>query len=300
MGNHKIAQRASYLVIGANAVLLLIKAAASSVSDSLAIMSETVNSLTDVFASVAVLICVYIASQNADEKHPFGHSRAEPLAGLVVAIFTGIMGWEVIREPLPGLLNQVTEPKEVGPWALPALIITLVVKAGMTYALNKTARKVHSPALKASAIDCRNDMLVATVAIFGVCLAGNYPNLDTVAAIVIGVYILYNAYAIGRENVDYLMGTTPDAELMNDIRKAAEKVEHVNSVSDVRGHFVGTFVHVELAVIVDGDLTTADSHEIAETVRERLEAQPVIDRAFIHIEPEGSGRPAIPPPGVVK
>ena len=89
--------RATWVAIGANTLLLGLKAGATSLSKSLTIFSETLNSLSDVVSSVVILICVRLAWQNPDEDLPFGHRRAEPIAGLFVAIFTGILGFEVCR-----------------------------------------------------------------------------------------------------------------------------------------------------------------------------------------------------------
>jgi cation diffusion facilitator family transporter len=285
----KLARRATYVVLGGNVLLLLLKAWATTVSDSLAIFSETINSLTDVAASIAVLVSVRAASLAPDDQHPFGHSRAEPIAGLIVAIFTGIMGWEVLHSPLDRLTGPA-EPLYIGPYALPVLVFTFVLKAGMTWYLLRRARKVHSPALRASAIDCRNDMMVAVLAMVGVGVGNLHPSVDAVAALLIGGYIVYNAYGIGRENIDYLMGSTPSEELRREIRDRAAQVDSVRDVLEVKAHYVGSFIHVELKVLIDGDLTTRDSHDIAERAQVEVESLPAIDRAFIHVEPARSAK----------
>lgn len=284
MPKSKLARRATYVVLAGNVLLLGLKAWATTVSDSLAIFSETINSLTDVAASIAVLISVRAASLAPDADHPFGHSRAEPIAGLVVAIFTGIMGWEVLHSPIDRLTGPV-EPLYVGPYALPVLVFTLLLKAAMASYLLRRARKVHSPALRASAIDCRNDMLVALLAIVGVAAGNLHAAIDAAAALLIGGYIVFNAYAIGRENIDYLMGTTPSRELLEEISDRAARVSRVNGVRDVKAHYVGSFVHVELDVLIDGDLSTHESHAVAEQARGEVESLEAIDRAFIHVQP---------------
>jgi cation diffusion facilitator family transporter len=287
----RTARRATYLVIGGNLLLLILKASASSVSESLAILSETVNSLTDVFASIAVLICVRLAAKSADEDHPFGHTRAEPIAGLVVAIFAAIMGWEVFRSPLMKLLEEgATKPIDAGPLALPVLIFTVLLKSAMTWYLARTARLVNSPALRASSADCRNDIPVALLAIGGVVFGQLHPMVDALAAMAISLYIFRNAYQVGRENIAYLMGTVPDKELLEEIHAHAAGVPAVISVRSIRAHYVGNFVHVEIDVLLDGRLATFASHEIAERVRHQVETIPAIDRAFVHVEPS-TGHP---------
>jgi cation diffusion facilitator family transporter len=280
-----IAMRATMIGMAANFGLFLLKAFATSVSDSLTIFSETLNSLADLVAATAVLLCVRWAYQQADESHPFGHRRAEPVAGLLVAIFTGILGFEVCRTAVLNLAHPV-EAKEIGVYPIIALCITAVVKTFMASFFNRRARQLHSPAFRATAVDSRNDVLLACQGLIAVVLATvRLPVLDTIAALLVGLYILYQGHGIGMENIDSLMGKAPEPEMMQDIRSAAGRVPHVREIADARGHYVGTFVHVELTARVDGDLTTTESHDVAEEVRESVENLAMVDRAFVHIEP---------------
>jgi len=280
-----IAMRATIFGMTANFGLFVLKAFATSVSESLTIFSETLNSLADLVAATAVLLCVRWAYEQADESHPFGHRRAEPVAGLLVAIFTGILGFEVCRTAVLNF-TQPVESKEIGVYPIIALCITAVVKAGMARFFNRRARELHSPAFRATAVDSRNDVLLACQGLVAVVLASlKLPVLDTVAALLVGVYILRQGHNIGMENIDYLMGKAPEPELMADIQRAAERVPQVRQIAEVRGHYVGTFVHVELTARVDGELTTTDSHDVAEAVRQAVEKLGMVDRAFVHIEP---------------
>jgi len=136
-------------------------------------------------------------------------------------------------------------------------------------------------------------MPVAMMAIVGVAFGGLHPMIDAVAALCIGIYIFRNAYQIGRENVDYLMGCVPDKELLEAIRQQAADVNKVYDVRDIRAHYVGNFVHVEVEVMLDGELATYESHDVAEAVRRQIEALPAIDRAFVHVEPLPKQAPSL-------
>lgn len=281
------AKRATLVAVAANALLLLIKGSATGLSDSLTIFSETMNSLADVVSSVVVVMCVYWALKHPDEDHPFGHRRAEPLAGLIVAIFAGILGFEVCKAAALDLVNGV-RPERIGPWPMVALGLAAVSKLALTVYFRRAAAATNSPALRATAIDCRNDVLVAVQGLLAVVLAAwQLPQLDRIAALIVGVYILYSAHRIGMENIDFLMGRAPDETLLKRIRAAADDAGAVQAVVDVRAHYVGTAVHVELTALVDGALPTEVSHDVAEQVREQVEALADVDRAFVHIEPYG-------------
>ena len=286
-----IARRAALVGLAANAMLLVLKAAATGLSDSLTIFSETLNSASDLVAAVVILLCVHWASKRPDEDHPFGHRRAEPIAGLLVSIFTGILGFEVCRTAVTNLTAGITA-SNIGPFPVVALCVTAGVKLCLWVYFSRTGRRLDSPAFRATAADCRNDVLLAVqgLAAVGVAAVG-VPVLDTLSAIVVGLYILYSAHRIGMENIDYLMGKAPEPELLARIRSAAAGVDGVVQVGDIKGHYVGTFIHVELTARVDGSLPTIDSHDLAEATRAAVEQLDAVDRAFIHIEPIGTARP---------
>jgi len=285
-----MAMRATVYGMTANFGLLILKATATSLSDSLTIFSETLNSLADLVAATAILLCVRWAYEQPDASHPFGHRRAEPVAGLLTAIFTGILGFAVCRTAIVNLVEGVATQR-IGVYPIAALCITAVVKTIMAAFFGRRARQLHSPAFRATAVDSRNDVFLALQALTAVVIA-NYrlPMLDNIGALLVGIYILWQGHSIGMENIDYLMGKAPGPELVQDIQSAAEQVPRVREVADVRGHYVGTFVHVELTARVDGNLTTHESHEVAEKVRESVENLGMVDRAFIHIEPMQKGK----------
>lgn len=273
------------VALGANALLLALKAGATGISDSLTIFSETLNSLSDFLGAIIVVVFVTWAHRSNDADHPFGHGRAEPIAGLVLALFTAILGFEVVRSVLMDWIEPSTRP-HVG-WApIAALVVAGLVKSALAIYFRRLGRELDSPAFRASAIDSRNDVLVAAQAVLALILVQvRWEIFDSISALLVGLYILYSAFHIAMENIDYLMGKAPDHRLCERIRAAAENVRHVQQVDDLKAHYVGTRVHVELTTRVDGGLSTVESHDIAEEVREAVESIHEVDRAFVHVEP---------------
>ena len=163
--------RITILGILLNAILCTLKFIFGLISNSLAVLSDAFNSLIDIVSSIAIFIAVKVSNQKADEGHPFGHHRAEPLAGVVVAIFAGIIGFEIIREGIEGL---IFDKKEImGIYAIGVLAFTMIVKLIMAVHFLSEGKKLNSPAIKASGIDSRNDVLVSFVALIGVVLYMN-------------------------------------------------------------------------------------------------------------------------------
>ncbi len=268
----------------ANLLLLILKASASGISDSLTIFSETLNSLSDFIGAIVILIFVRWAHRKTDDDHPFGHHRAEPIAGLVLGLFSGILGIEVIRHAIIDLSTGAQN--QIGPWPAIVLAVAIAVKGGLAVYFRRLSQSLASPAFRASAVDCRNDVIVGIQALIGVSLAqANLSVFDGISALLVGIYILYSAYIVAAENIDFLMGKAPEPKINEEIKRIARQVDRVVEVDEIRAHYVGIYIHVELTARVWGDLPTSVSHEIAEEVRDAVEQLPEVGRAFVHIEP---------------
>ncbi len=279
-----IAFRATVWNIVGNTALFILKIVAGLMSGSIALISDALNSFTDIVSSIAVFVCVRISSKQADEGHPFGHSRAEPVAGLIVAILAGILGFELIRSSFERLL---TKPQvSVTSFIVIVPVVTIIVKLIMSWYFKRIARAVHSSAIMASSVDSFMDVFVSFAALIGILgVAFGYPILDPAAGFAISLWIIYTGYKIGVENIDYLMGRAPAPELMEEIKAAAMSVENVKGLNTVRAHYVGNFIHVEIHIEVDKDMTTGESHSVSDAVEISLDKIEAIDRSFVHIDP---------------
>src|SRR3989338_7747544 len=133
-----IAFRATMLNILGNAGLFAMKLVAGLASGSIALISDALNSLNDIAASIATFICVYISDKQADEGHPFGHGRAEPIAGLIIAVLAGILGFEVIREGVERIIEG--RRAVVEPYTLLVPLITMAAKGAMSWHFNRVGK----------------------------------------------------------------------------------------------------------------------------------------------------------------
>jgi cation diffusion facilitator family transporter len=278
------AKKVSLLAIFANLFLFIIKLVAGILSNSFAVISDSINSLMDIISSVAVYISILIGSKKADEDHPFGHHRVQPVAALIVAILMGIVGFEVLKSAVEKLF--VVSEYSFIIWVVAVLIITIILKLLMYKYLRLYAYKANSPALMASAIDSRNDILISASALFGFIGAIlGYAFLDSVAAIVIGILIIKSGYDIGIENIAYLIGKKPDNTLLRQIKKQVDGLSGVIDSHDILAHYVGNIVHVEIHIEIDKRLKLIDAHNIAVAVRDSVQSIEGIGRAFVHVDP---------------
>ena len=277
-------QAATWLGIAGNAALCAAKIVVGFTFNSIAIISDSFNSLTDIVASAIVLVSVRSSYRAPDASHPFGHARAQPLAGLVVAILTGIVGFEIIAQSVGRLVGK----ERIQPGVIPLVLVgfVVVVKLGLYFVARVTAKRTRSTALMASAMDHRNDVLISAAVIFGVGASNlGYPIFDPLAAIAVGLWIIWAGFRIGRDNIKFLMGAAPPAELVQRIKSIAHATEGVLDLNDVFAHYVGTAVEIEVHIDVDSRLTIEAAHAIGKKVQRAIEDLDEISRAFIHIDP---------------
>ncbi len=278
-------RQATVMGIAANSGLFALKFLAGMMTGSLALLSDSLNSFADTAYSVAVFIAVGVSHQKPDKEHPFGHHRAEPVAALIIAILAGILGFEIIKEGFMGLFASQAHIFSI--FGITALLTSMAVKSGMWAYFKRVAKRLDSPAISASSVDSRNDVLVSLVALLGFSgPAMGLPNLDFYASILIGAFIIWSGYEIGSKNIDYLMGSSPGSKKLKEIREKVESIEGVLGIHDTRAHFVGNYLHVQIHIEVDKDLHTDKAHEIGKRVETAVEGIPSVDKAFVHIDPK--------------
>jgi cation diffusion facilitator family transporter len=267
-----------------NAVLFAVKLLGGILSGSLALLSDSFNSLNDIIASVAIFLAVRIGSKKADLDHPFGHRRAEPIAGLIVAIFAAILGFEVVKNAFEGFFDP--KPVTVSGLIYAVILGGIALKLFLFILFRVEARKSRSPAFAASSMDYRNDLLVSFSVLVGIGFGRVGIRIaDNVVALFIGLFIIYSGFRIGIENVDYLMGKRPPEDIIRRLTGKALTVQGVKDLNEVKAHFLGNYIHVEVHIEVDKDLSTERSHRIARDVQDLLQEDETVDHAFVHVDP---------------
>ena len=280
----KVTKFSGYLALVANIFLFIIKAIAGFFSGSIALISDAANSFTDILASIALMFSIKVSHKRADFTHPFGHHRAEPVGGLIVAIIAALLGFEVIRASIMRLFV----PKEifVNFWIFLVVFITIIIKTVLYFYFHHVSRKHQRVAIKALAIDSINDVAVSSLVMVNFIIYSldlNY--VDGVFGILIGLWIIRNGFKIGIENIDYLMGKRPSDDVLKKIKKAALAVKDVKRVNDIFAHYVGIYVHAEVHIGIDKKTSMKRSHNISVKVKDKIEDLGIVDRAFIHIDP---------------
>ncbi|MCK6600399.1 MAG: cation diffusion facilitator family transporter [Bacteroidetes bacterium] len=277
-------RKATWFAFAGNSFLFVLKLSLGLISGSIAVISDAIHSLLDIVATIIIAIGIKVGREKADAEHPFGHHRAEPIAGLIIAVIAGILAVEVVQEAVTSLFKG--EREILGTIAMLALALTILTKVIMAWYLRRLSKKVHSSSVRALAIDSRNDVLATSVALAGVFGAElGFSSADALAGIVVAVFIFKGGWEIGLENIDYLMGKTADEEVLRKIRFAALSVKGVLALNTLRSHYVGNKIHVEIHIEVDHLMTTRDSHQISDDVESAIESLEDVSKAFVHVDP---------------
>lgn len=297
----RLYQRAIWIAVIGNGALALAKGAIAGLSGSTALLATAVDSTSDLVYSLFMAWGLWSSQQPADESHPQGHARIEPVVSAGIALMMGIAGFEVVRQALDHLIGE--PPTFASGWPVAVLIGSALVKVIMYLVVRRVGQQARSPAIAASAQDNLVDVISAGTALVGVLAAGwIHPRADPIAGLLVSLWIFRNAIGILLENLGYLTGRAAEPDLLKQIVAAAREVPGVAGVHRVIADYVGPQLRAELHVDVDGEISFLSAHEISDAVRDAVQALDEVDLAYVHVEPaqlhtEEPGTGSEPGPG---
>ncbi|MGB8704964.1 MAG: cation diffusion facilitator family transporter [Gillisia sp.] len=279
--------KTSVLSIIGNTLMAIVKGLAGIFGNSYALIADAIESTTDVFSSLLVLLGLRYAAKPPDENHPYGHGRAEPLITFAVVGFLVISATIIAYESIEHIQTPHKLPK---PYTLIVLGIIVIVKEIFYRVVSRRGKKANSSALQADAWHHRSDAITSLIAFIGISIAlimgKGYENADDYAALVASLIILYNAYKILRPALGEAMDEHMYDDLIEEIRKITEEVTEVHNTEKCYVRKTGMTYHVDLHIVVEATITVKDGHEIAHTVKdELLKNLPEIANVLIHVEP---------------
>jgi len=279
--------RATLLGLILNTFLAVIKLLAGIFGASHALVADAVESLADIFSSVVVWRGLVVAAEPADEDHPYGHGKAEPIAAAIVSAMLLLAAVWITVQAVRGMGHERSAP---APFTLVVLLGTIAVKEALFRFVARESAHVDSSAMHADAWHHRSDALTSLAAAIGisVTLVGGkgYEAADDVAAIAAAVIIAWNGSRLLRPAVNELMDRAPSHELVQRLTRIAQSVPGVEAVEKCLVRKMGYLYFVDMHVEVDPQMTVQRSHEIAHDVKNKIrsEVHSVRD-VLVHIEP---------------
>jgi cation diffusion facilitator family transporter len=279
--------RATFLGLVVNTLLASTKLAAGILGRSHALVADAVESLADVFSSIIVWRGLVVADAPADEDHPYGHGKAEPLAAAIVSIMLMLAAtWIVVQS-----LREIAEPHLApAPFTLVVLLVIIVIKESLFRFVWREAMSVESTAMQTDAWHHRSDAItsLAAAAGIGIALLGGkkYAAADDWAAIVAAAIIAWNGWRLLQPALNELMDRSPNREIIEQIRTIGEMTTGVAGVEKCFVRQMGYSYFVDMHIEVDPQMTVQRSHDIAHDVKDKVRARfPRVRDVLIHVEP---------------
>lgn len=288
---YRDAGRAALLGLVINLLLGLVKLGGGVFGRSVALISDAVNSLGDALGSGVVLFALRVAQQPPDEEHPYGHTRAEAIAGsnvaLLIIVSALLVAWEALQR-----LGHVHAVPPV--WTLWIAGANVVIKESLYWYKRRVGRRTGSSALIANAWDHRSDALCSLAVLIGLSLVRwggrDWMAADDVAALVVVAAILWSGARLLRKSASELMDVQAEPDLVRRIRETAEAVPDVLAVEKLWVRKSGLEYFADIHVEVDPDLSVARGHEVGHQVKDRLRAAfPALRDVLVHLEPHDVG-----------
>ncbi|MDT0645245.1 cation diffusion facilitator family transporter [Zunongwangia sp. F260] len=284
----QVAIRTTYLSILGNVLLALAKGITGIFGNSYALIADAIESTTDVFSSVLVLFGIRYSTKPADENHPYGHGKAEPLITFAVVGFLLVSATIIAYE---SIINIQTPHKIPEKYTLIVLGIIVIIKELFYRFVSKRSDTTNSTSLKADAWHHRSDAITSLMAFVGISIAvymgKGYETADDWAALLASGFIVYNAFLIFRPALSEIMDEHLYDDFIEEIRTISDSVDGVIAIEKCFVRKAGLFFHIDLHLIVKGDITVTKGHAIAHNLKSELQEKfPEISDVLIHVEPD--------------
>ncbi|HMG10998.1 MAG TPA: cation diffusion facilitator family transporter [Mucilaginibacter sp.] len=279
--------RTTQIGIGISIALVFMKAIAGHLGHSYALIADATETGADVFSSTLLWIGLKIAMKPADQEHPYGHGKAEPIVSIIISFFLmGAAIW-IAWHAIEFVRTPHDMPKR---FTLYILLGVIIIKEGMfRYVLN-IANQIGSNAVKADAYHHRSDAITSIAAFIGIVIAliagKGYEGADDWAALLASGIVFYNAIQLLRPGLAEIMDTAPSGEIVDQVRELAAEVKEVKFIEKCYVRKMGFDYFVDLHIQVDQNLSVAEGHRIAHLVKDKLlESTLSIKDVLVHIEP---------------
>ena len=280
--------RTIYVSITGSAALAVIKFLSGVFGHSYALIADAIESTTDIFASLLVLLGLRYAKRPADENHPYGHGKIEPLITFLVVGFLITSAIFIAYESIRHIRTPHQGPE---PWTLIVLGVIIIWKELSYRFVHRRSKETHSTSLEADAWHHRSDAITSIAAFIGIAIAvlfgDGFETADDWAALFAAGFILYNSYLIFRPALGEVMDEHRYDDLIDEIRKIALDVDGIRGTEKCFIRKSGMLYHVDIHAIVDGAISVKSGHSLAHDLVDKLHEEiPGLGHISVHIEPE--------------
>lgn len=287
MPHEKTAIKTIYFSIASNAILATIKWIGGFFGNSYALIADAIESTTDIFSSILVLFGIKYSSKPADENHPYGHGRIEPLVTFLVV---GFLITSAIIISIHALEN-IRTPHELPKFYTLFILAGIIAWKEISYRLViKKSRETKSTSLKADAWHHRSDAITSVAAFIGISIAlilgKGFESADDWAALFAAFFILYNCYLIFRPALGEIMDEQTHYDIIKQVKEISSRTDGIIGTEKCLVRKIGMQFHIDLHITVDSQISVKEGHDISHNLKSILEKEiPEISYVLIHVEP---------------
>ncbi len=287
-GSNLLEYSAAWISIITNTLLFVIKFWVGFTIGSIAIIADAWHTLSDSLTSVVVLIGIKISSKPADEKHPFGHGRAELIASIIIGILLAVVAFNFIVEPISNLTSH--RAVTYSTLAVGVFIVSIVVKEALAQYAFWVGKKTKLKSIVADAWHHRSDAIASAIILLGMLVGAHFWWIDSVLAMMVAILIFYAAYSVLRGTISPLIGEKPQEQLIEKVNAISKRTcsKDIN-LHHFHVHRYGKHTELTFHIVLPGDMNLEYSHAIVTRI-ERLIEDELGVHATIHVEALGDSR----------
>ena len=276
----------SKFAICVNIVLALLKIMAGKIFYSMSLLSDGLNSLSDLITNVLVIVGLKVGSNPEDKEHPFGHGKIESVFSVIIGTFIMITAFELIKDNFSKLTSFSNE-NNVNITLIPIVItvLAILIKIFQLTFMKKKAKKYNNALINSLLADYNTDIVISSSVLFGLLLSRIHPIFDTIVGFIVSIYIIKSGYELIKENSLILMDSQDD-ELIEKIRSEILQFEEIENAHDYRMTTSGKDIYMFVDVRMDKNKTIEEAHDITNKISKKIKHKyKNIKRLLIHIEP---------------
>ncbi len=284
MDNYKKVKKVLWIILIANMIVALIKVSIGTIINSTSIMADGFHSLGDGSSNIVGLIGIHFASKPVDEDHPYGHGKFEMLTGLFIAGMLFMIGIKIMVDALSRFFNPT--PLQISLQSLLLLLFTLCINIFVSQVEYHMGKKLYSQILISDSIHTRSDVYVSAGVLFTLLciILGLPPVIDSIASLIVAVFILHGAYEIFRDNSCILLDQA--AVDTCEIRNIVMSFDLVKDAHNIRSRGSQNELFIDMHIMTEPTLSVEKSHKLMHNIEEKIQEEIKNNvEIIIHLEP---------------
>ena len=274
----------SKFAIAVNIVLALLKIVSGHIFKSVSLISDGLNSLSDLITNILVIIGLKVGENPEDKEHPFGHGKIESVFSVIIGTFIMITAFNIIKENIVGLFQL---KGEVITSSIPVIItvIVIVIKIFQLLFMKNKTKDYRGALINSLLEDYKADIAVSVSVLIGILSSKINPVFDVLVGVLVAIYIMYSGYNLIKDNALILLDSQ-DEELLESVRKDLSEFDEIENAHDFRMTTSGKNIYLFIDVRMDKSLTIDEAHEITNKISKFIKHKyKNIKRVLIHAEP---------------